>query len=403
MDLALIAANSRRAGAGGDTRAPIGRVLVSARMLLPLALAQGAAAESELARDLRGRAATDASVALLLPAGRASDSSRLDTGVRQYRLSPALRDAIVAALAGRADTEEAAPLAASPTPSRAWPPSAESSEPVARAQGVGDAAAVRAWAVGAQATAARGGLLAEVSASEALLSAGETAARALARSAGTDVNGSLDAVGGGRAVNFAQALLDGDAQSPAALRQIAERLQQTVERSGLFYESHVAQWAHGQRTTDTLRQELLALGAAAGQNTRSAAADRVPAQLELLQRQTLVLQGPAWAGQSSWLEFGVATHEPSDTTDERSHGSTEAPAGAHAVVSARLRLNMPILGPIEVRLRLAGESIAMVVAGATGTAVPAALAELRERFEARGLKPVSLVAVAAVLAPESER
>src|SRR5882672_11123216 len=216
MDLTLIAANSRRAGADGDVRAPIERVIVSARMLLPLALAQGAAAESELARDLRGRAATDASVALLLPAGRASDSSRLDTGVRQYRLSPALRDAIVAALAGRADTEEAAPLAASPTPSRAWPPSAESSEPVARAQGVGDAAAVRAWAVGAQATAARGGLLAEVSASEALLSAGETAARALARSAGTDVNGSLDAVGGGRAVNFAQALLDGDAQPPCA-------------------------------------------------------------------------------------------------------------------------------------------------------------------------------------------
>ena len=41
MDLTLIAANSRRAGADGDVRAPIERVIVSARMLLPLALAQG--------------------------------------------------------------------------------------------------------------------------------------------------------------------------------------------------------------------------------------------------------------------------------------------------------------------------------------------------------------------------
>src|SRR5258706_3445707 len=338
MDLTLIAANSRRAGADGDVRAPIERVIVSARMLLPLALAQGAAAESELARDLRGRAATDASVALLLPAGRASDTARLDTGARQYQLSPALRDAIVAALLGRAEAEEAAPTAATPTSSRASSSSAVSSESATRALGVDDAAALRALAVGAQATAARG-------ASEALLSAGETAARALARSANADSNDSLDATSGDREVNFAQALLDGDAQSPAAVRQIAERLQQTVERSGLFYESHVAQWAHGQRTTDTLRQELLALGATSGRET--AAADRVPAQLELLQRQTFVLRGPAWAGQAGSLEIGVATHERTDAADERNHGSTGARTEAHAVVSARPRLDIPHLGTIR--------------------------------------------------------
>src|SRR5258706_8276398 len=102
MDLTLIAANSRRAGADGDVRAPIERVIVSARMLLPLALAQGAAAESELARDLRGRAATDASVALLLPAGRARDTPPLYTRARQDQLSPAPRDALVAAPLWRA-------------------------------------------------------------------------------------------------------------------------------------------------------------------------------------------------------------------------------------------------------------------------------------------------------------
>src|SRR5258706_9338371 len=98
MDLTLIAANSRRAGADGDVRAPIERVIVSARMLLPLALAQGAAAESELARDLRGRAATDASVALLLPAGCSRQTALLDTRARPYQLSPSLRGAISPAL-----------------------------------------------------------------------------------------------------------------------------------------------------------------------------------------------------------------------------------------------------------------------------------------------------------------
>src|SRR5258706_15799881 len=122
MDLALIAANSRRAGAGGDARAPIERVILSARMLLPLALAQGAAAESELARDLRGRAATDASVALLLPAGRARDSARPDTGGRQNPPSPAPRGGIVAALSGRAAPGEAGPPAGFPAPPAAGPP-----------------------------------------------------------------------------------------------------------------------------------------------------------------------------------------------------------------------------------------------------------------------------------------
>ena len=255
----------------------------------------------------------------------------------------------------------------------------------------------------AQATAARGGLLAEASVGAALLRAGETGARELAHSAGADSNDSLEAAGSGREVNFAQALLDGEAQSPAAVRQIAERLAQTVERSGLFYESHVAQWAHGERPTDNLRQELLGLGAATGRDTKAAAADRVPAQLDLLQRQAFVLQGPAWAGQSAWLEFGVASHGQTDTADPRDQGSAAAKTEAHAVVSARLRLNMPHLGPIEVRLRLAGDSIATVIAGAIGAAVPAALAELRARFEARGLQPVSLVSIAGDGAAENER
>jgi hypothetical protein len=78
-------------------------------------------------------------------------------------------------------------------------------------------------------------------------------------------------------------------------------------------------------------------------------------------------------------------------------GANGAAAAADPVFVARLSLDLPRLGPIEIRLRLAGEAVAATVfAGG----VPAATQELAQALPlfgdalaARGLRPVLLQAV----------
>ena len=77
-------------------------------------------------------------------------------------------------------------------------------------------------------------------------------------------------------------------------------------------------------------------------------------------------------------------------------GGNGAAGDAPPVFFARLRLELPRLGAVEVRLRLAGESIAATVesAGAASSAeLDQALPEFAAALTARGLRPVLLQAL----------
>lgn len=365
MDLGLVANSARRVGAV-ELRGGAERIALSTRLLVPLLQGQalGDASMAQLTRDLRAQLASggDRNVTLILPAQAASEAqaARIDLGGRQFAIPAALRDALLAQL----------------MPTGRVPPAAVA------AAAVVDEAAARAWAVGAQAQAAAGAapplpLAAAISASTA--GATREVARALAPQQTTALRDqALPATGFERPLlnNGVAALLP-----IAAINGVAARLQQQLERSGMFFEAHLAQWTAGARSTDEIRAELLHMSAS-GQALAEGNAQRVAAQLSVLQHQGLVLQGPAWPGQPMQLEV------------RREPPPAEMAADAAPVFTATLRLDLPQLGPIEVKLRLAGEAIAASVNCRDPAAIAAEVPALVEQLRARGLTPVAIQASA---------
>lgn len=350
MDLGTIASVVRRVGPANDVRAGVERIVLNLRAMLPLLEGQGrlAAASSQLVADLRAIAASGDEAVLVLPPG--AGAARIDVGMRQLAIPATLRDALLALIGSRAPDQVRgrSTLLASPAPTAAPAASVE-------------AAAARIWAVSAQASAAA-----------AVALAGSGAARAVGRS-----------IEGDRVpapVNFSQPLVAAP-EPTAPVRAIAERLRSTLERSGLFFESHLAQWARGERPDEAIAQELLHIRPADGQ---VAPAERVAAQLQALQQQTVVLHGPAWPGQPATIEIG---------RERAGAEHPEADDGGSTVFNATLALDLPRLGKLVARLRVSGETVAATFESARADTLAAALPEFHASLEAHGLTPVLLQAL----------
>ncbi|MFN3567130.1 MAG: flagellar hook-length control protein FliK, partial [Burkholderiaceae bacterium] len=117
---------------------------------------------------------------------------------------------------------------------------------------------------------------------------------------------------------------------------------------------------------------------------QAAAAARIAAQLQALQQQAVVLQGPAWPGQPVTIEIA------------RERGGTDHPAAdddASVVFNATLALDLPRLGKLVARLRLSGATIAATFESARAESLADCLPEFRAGLEAHGLTPVLLQAV----------
>lgn len=339
MDLTQVAGVASRVGAAPDARAAE-RVVLGTRLLMPLLA--GSVAPIELVRDLRAAAAGRDMMTLVLPAGGQA-AARLEVGSRLFALPPALRDALLAALA-----QQAAPARAAAAPTAAAP------------TGATDAA--RAWAVAAQTTAAA-----------AMVVGGSGAPRAVQRARG-DAPAPV--------VQFAQPLFEpvGAVRAAAAA---SDRLRHAVERSGLFFESHVAQWASGGRGSAELRAEALRL--AAGEP-----AARVASQVALLQDGLLRLEGLAWPGQPVAITIEREAAEGHDA---------DAASGGEQVFAARLALELPQLGAVAIELRLAGAAVSATVRSAQPQRFEGEVADLGEQLATRGLRPVLLQS----LGPEEAR
>lgn len=157
-------------------------------------------------------------------------------------------------------------------------------------------------------------------------------------------------------------LLDQPTANPAL---IALALRTALVRSGLFYESHLANWAVGQDSLDGLMQEpqnklAAAEAARAAANPMAllnAAEAAVPKplnpmhallsqQLQVLESPQFVWRGEVWPGQTlEWL----LRHETEHAQDQAAAmPGDEADAGWES----KLKLSLPQLGTVTVHIKL---------------------------------------------------
>lgn len=204
---------------------------------------------------------------------------------------------------------------------------------------------------------------------------------------------------------------------PSSGGALVAPLRQAFETSGMFYESHQAEWVGGKRPLETLRQEPQARIAREVSNQRPALAGPamthvepdvirtdqggaapatsragphadlaalppglagiVDRQLDALSTQQIVWQGQVWPGQS--MQWQVEEREAGREADE-----------AQSRWRTHLRLELPRLGAVAARLDLTGDTLRLVVDANGGDAIVASLrageGELARMLEARGLR-----------------
>lgn len=168
---------------------------------------------------------------------------------------------------------------------------------------------------------------------------------------------------------------------PPDAAELAKNLQSAVSKSGMFYESHQAQWVQGKISTQQLLQEpqakfskLLehlnnsnnananAKNIAANSNTNTTAnnslqhssipKDMLPVvqqQLDSLANQQFIWQGQAWNGQQ--MQWEIDEDQQSNKNHEEQKVSRW---------KTRIKMSMPFLGNLDAELRLTMAKISAV-------------------------------------------
>lgn len=142
--------------------------------------------------------------------------------------------------------------------------------------------------------------------------------------------------------------------------QMASALKDAIAHSGVFYESHVAAWAAGQRPADELMKEPQAQVAARQGGNINLLSDSDPAQNQLgqiinlqlnaLEQQRVVWHGEVWPGQK--MEWEINQEHGQDSPKQGATDDENAPTW-HSVV----RFNFAHLGSVSASIRLIGQQI----------------------------------------------
>lgn len=202
-------------------------------------------------------------------------------------------------------------------------------------------------------------------------------------------------------------------------QQLASQLREALSNSGLFYESHQAQWLEGGRSTAQLMQEPQNQNAAntlatttgqgvpqstsvAGQSIAAAQQQgllpNIPQHLQPLVQQQLnalesgqvVWQGQVWQGQEMQWEIHEDTPRPGSTGESGRQWVTQ------------LHLDLPKLGPVTAMLRFNSAGVGLTLDAATGdtrTLLGSASSQLVAALSVAGIPVVSTL----VTQHESER
>jgi hypothetical protein len=128
--------------------------------------------------------------------------------------------------------------------------------------------------------------------------------------------------------------------------QIAAALQQGMEKSGLFYESHVAEWAQGARAQAELAAEPQARGMAPPSDP--ATAQLINLQLNAHEQARVAWQGQLWPGQE--MRWEIARDTPEGGSGEPASSGD----GEHTSWQSSLTLRFGELGEIAAKVVLSG-------------------------------------------------
>ncbi|BBP00867.1 flagellar hook-length control protein FliK [Sulfuriferula nivalis] len=145
---------------------------------------------------------------------------------------------------------------------------------------------------------------------------------------------------------------------------VAQTLQQAISQSGVFYESHLANWASGHMNVTQLMQEPQAqlsprLETSSSTDTTNKLTELsnnptlqqlVNTQLQTLEQNHLIWQGNAWPGQAMQWEI-------SQDTPQHNQQQTSAESTWHSDV----KFELPALGNITATLRLTGTHLSVQI------------------------------------------
>lgn len=124
--------------------------------------------------------------------------------------------------------------------------------------------------------------------------------------------------------------------------KLAHNLHQALEKSGLFYESHLKEWSRGERSLEQIQQEP--------QNQKetgsTTAAQLVPLQLDTLEQRRIVWQGELLPGQNMYWEI------QEDRSKRQSPSSAQSGEDERSSWQSVLKLQFPELGTINANIRL---------------------------------------------------
>jgi hypothetical protein len=179
--------------------------------------------------------------------------------------------------------------------------------------------------------------------------------------------------------------------SPAAgAEHIASALQNAVTASGVFYESHVVDWADGNRSLSDLMKEPQSQSALLSANAGKAdpvaglqpdLAQIINLQLNTLENQRLQWQGEVWPGQP--MEWEISKDAP----DKNSQDDT---AEENQAWQSTVRFNLPSLGTISASIRLIGEHLHIQVRTVTEETASSLRAHAGKLADALGAAGASL-------------
>lgn len=142
--------------------------------------------------------------------------------------------------------------------------------------------------------------------------------------------------------------------------QLSGQLQQALSASGLFYESHLAQWISGNRSLQQLRQEpqgkLPVTAPSSATPTESIPTSPSPVapqtaalvqqQLHTLETGNLQWRGEIWPGQA--MEWDITEYPDHEEKGEADHETT----GKSSRWQTRIHLQLPNLGKITATLMI---------------------------------------------------
>jgi len=189
------------------------------------------------------------------------------------------------------------------------------------------------------------------------------------------------------------------AAAPTAdTRQIADGLQHAIDKSGMFYESHLAEWAGGERPLAELKGEpQMATGrqameaVKAGVATDPATAQLISQQLTTQEQGRVAWQGQLWPGQA--MQWDIARDAPEG-------GGRGDDDGAQTPWRSKLTLRFAALGELGAQIVMAGDQVHIrLQAGsdASGDVLRAYAGRLQDALAAAGTPAATL----AILDPQA--